>query len=82
MKASIILFTLALTIIFLLFTFVACPMLNSQELGYCKYLSHFEETIYEPHFFLDRCYVIEDGEEMTINEYVKEHKYDGVSIRK
>lgn len=82
MKIAVLPFLIVLTIIFTLFTFVACPLLNYAELNQCKYLDHYEETIYEPHFFLDKCYVIEDGEELTISKYITKHKYDGVRIRK
>lgn len=82
MIPSLIFLTIVLTIIFALFTFVARPVMNIEELKYCKYYSQYRDTIYEPHFFLDKCYILEDGEELTVTQYQAKHKYDGINIRR
>ncbi len=82
MKEAVVFVSVILTIMFILFTFIICPVMNQAELRQCKVLAQYEETVYEPHFFLDKCYIIGDGEELTINEYITKHKYDGVRVRK
>ena len=62
--------------------FVFAPMDNHYELKMCKYGGLIGlETIYEDNLINDKCLIIEDGEELTLRQYGKKHKFDGVVVK-
>ena len=64
------------------FIFLHVPFNNSYELKQCKLFNDFERVIYEDNFLLDKCIIIEDGEELTIGKYFEKHRYDELEVRK
>lgn len=68
-------------IIFLFGFFVLRPLKNYQELDNCRDLDSFMEVIFEDNFVFDKCFIVENEEEFTINKYRREHKFEGLEVR-
>ncbi len=71
-----------LTIIFL-FSAMIIKASNSSELTYCKMLDNSGLNVaMDKGIIFEKCLVKEDGKYISISDYQKKHKYDGMKIIK
>ncbi len=69
--------------ILLLFFVGVLGRMNSDELTYCKMLDGSGLNVaMDKGIIFEKCLVKEDGEYISISDYQKKHKYDGMKIIK
>lgn len=64
--------------------FFSCLMIyqvNTTSLSNCGIVGSSNKVVYEKNLIINTCYVIEDGEELTLNKWMHKHKYDGIEVR-
>jgi hypothetical protein len=80
MKECIIVLISILLLIGVVFSFIIL-INNEGQLINCKILTSSHNTILDKSKLFDKCLILEDGDELTINEYSTKHKYDGIIMR-
>ena len=82
LKVALIFFGCFLLCIVLVTIFVFAPIDNHYKLKMCRYGELIGlEAIYEDNLIWDKCFIIEDGEELTLKQYGKKHKFDGLNVK-
>ncbi len=68
-------------LVVLFIIFLDAPFSNIQEVKTCKVFDLGYEVYLEDNLIYDKCIIIEDGEELTIRQHLKKHRFDGLDVK-